>query len=263
MRLRELRPHLLDLLRGPGWRQGLSGVLAMPAKALSGALFSLILHEDELVRFRAAEAFGVVLADLAGRDMEGARVVMRGMLWRMNEESGGIGWGVPEAMACAMAESPALAREYHAILLSYIHKHHGVCHGIFVDNPTLRRGVLWGIARLAEARPGLAVKAVPDLLEVLDPGQALEGREGTPESPECHDAFSRGLACLALARLAAAGTALPGRAMTSVAAWRGDAAELTVYQDDGLRRTTAGELAAEALARMEETMGEKASAPRF
>ena len=52
-------------------------------------------------------------------------------------------------------------------------RHTGVCHGIFVDNPVLRRGVLWGVWRLALSRPDLAEAAAPDLLAVLDPARVV------------------------------------------------------------------------------------------
>lgn len=247
MRLREAKPLLLDILRADDWARRLGDVAAWPAKAACGALFSLILHQEQAVRMRAAEAFGVVLAEMAHSDMEGARVVMRGMLWRMNEESGGIGWGVPEAMACACARSPALAREYHAILLAYIHEHEGVCHGIFVDNPALRRGVLWGVWRLARARPELAAKAAPDLLAVLDPGRALEGRERSHEAPNLSDATARALACLALGELARAGQPLPDSTGKALSAWLNDATLVEIWHDDGLRTAQAGHVARDAL----------------
>jgi len=247
MRLREAKPLLLEILRRDDWQGGIAAVLEWPAKAACGALFSLILHQEAAVRFRAAETFGLVLAAMAKRDLEGARVVMRGMLWRMNEESGGIGWGVPEAMGCVCAQSPALAREYHAILLAYIHEHTGVCHGIFVDNPVLRRGVLWGVWRLALSRPDLAEAAAPDLLAVLDPARALEGREGSHESPDCHDASTRALACLTLAELFAAGRTIPPLSRAAVASWRDDETRIELWKDDRLLRATLGQIARDAL----------------
>lgn len=246
-RLRRARERLREILAEDGWRRNLDEVLAWPAKTATAALHSFLAGGDALLRFRAAEAFGLVTAALAQEKMEAARVVMRGLLWRMNEESGGIGWGAPEAMACCMAAHEGLAREYHAILLSYIHEHEGICHGIFVDNPLLRHGVLWGIARLAEARPVLAAKAASDLVAVLDPARALEGREGTPEAPVCHDAAARGLACLALARLAAAGLSLPPAAQEAVAAVGGERGKVLVYRGGRMEQATVGELAAEAL----------------
>lgn len=246
-RLRRARERLREILAREGWRESLDEVFAWPAKTATGALHSFLVGGDALRRFRAAEAFGLVTAALAREKMEAARVVMRGLLWRMNEESGGIGWGAPEAMACCMAAHEGLAREYHAILLSYIHEHEGICHGIFVDNPLLRHGVLWGIARLAEARPELAAKAAPDLVAVLDPTRALEGREGTPEAPVCHDAAARGLACLALTRLAVAGMRLPRAAKGAVAAVGDEPGEVLVYREDRMEQTTVGTLAGEAL----------------
>jgi len=52
---------------------------------------------------------GRVVSSLAEKDMESARVVMRRLMWNLNEESGGIGWGCPEAMGETMARSAPLA----------------------------------------------------------------------------------------------------------------------------------------------------------
>ena len=63
---------------------------------------------------------GAVVEKLAWEDMEGARVIMRRLMWSLNEESGGIGWGAPEAMAEIMARHLELAREYSHMLISYM-----------------------------------------------------------------------------------------------------------------------------------------------
>jgi hypothetical protein len=52
--------------------------------------------------------------------MESARVIIRRLIWNLNDESGGIGWGSPEAMGEIMAGHDRLAEEYHNILISYI-----------------------------------------------------------------------------------------------------------------------------------------------
>jgi len=52
--------------------------------------------------------------------MESARVIMRRLMWSLNDESGGIGWGAPEAMGEIMARHEQLTKEYSAILGSYI-----------------------------------------------------------------------------------------------------------------------------------------------
>ena len=58
---------------------------------------------------------GALVFSLAEQDMESARVVMRRLMWNLNDESGGIGWGSPEAMGEIMARHSGLAEEYSKI----------------------------------------------------------------------------------------------------------------------------------------------------
>ena len=72
------------------------------------------------------------------------------MIWNLNDESGGIGWGVPETMGEVMARHQGLAREYVNILVSYIR-----ADGNFLEHEPLQQGVLWGLGRLAQTSPEL------------------------------------------------------------------------------------------------------------
>lgn len=249
-RLRERKAKLTEALAGEDWRRRVEALAGDRPGDLVGPLFQLLLYRDEIVRWRAVEAFGLVVPVLARRDMEAARVVMRQMLWRLNEESGNMGWGVAEAMGAALAGHEELAREYHSILLSYVRKMEGgICHGNYLDNAALRRGVLWGIGRLAQSRPDLAGKAVPDFLRVLDPERGVEGK-APAEAIECHDPASRGLACWVLGLLAEGGVELGEETASAVAAWRDDRTGLGLFRGDRLERVTVGDLAGESLRRM-------------
>ncbi len=119
----------------------------IPPKKVINPLISFFYHGDPHIRERAVYAFGRVMAALADEDMEAARIVMRRLMWSLNDESGGIGWGAPEAMAEAMAQNGRLAEEYVRILLSYIWEE-----GNYLEHDPLRRGALKGVARLAEKR---------------------------------------------------------------------------------------------------------------
>jgi hypothetical protein len=114
-------------------------------------LFSSLCGVDEALRWRGIDVFGRVVCRLAARNMEAARVVMRRLLWSLNDESGGIGWGAPEAMAAVMAKSPALADEYLHMLVSYLKEDGAEPHqdGNFLELPLLQRGLLWGIGHVA------------------------------------------------------------------------------------------------------------------
>jgi hypothetical protein len=155
----------------------------MPAAALVGPLLSALLSPVPLVRWRAATALGRTVARMARERLEDGRNVMRRFMWSLNEESGAIGWGVPEAMAETLAHSEPLAAEFSRIYLSYIRDLDKDC--TYIDHAPLRRGVYWGVARLARARPELARPAVPDLFTGLS---------------DC-DPESRGCCALALALL--------------------------------------------------------------
>jgi hypothetical protein len=159
---RELKQKVLDLIRAEDFKQALQALTSFPARRVINPLFALLCSMEPQVRWRAVTAVGAVVANLAREDMESARVIMRRMIWNLNDESGGIGWGLPEAMGEVMARHEGLAEEYVNILLSYIRED-----GNFLEHEPLQRGVLWGLARLAQTRPELLEQAVPHLQPFL------------------------------------------------------------------------------------------------
>ena len=134
----------------------------MPARQVINPLFSFLHHGDEEAKWAAVTAMGAVVAELADQDMEAARVVLRRLMWNLNDESGGIGWGSPEAMGEILARNRALAEEYAHILLSYTR-----LNGNYLEHELLQRGLLWGIGRLARTRPDFLQNAVPHLTPYL------------------------------------------------------------------------------------------------
>ena len=233
---RDLKRTVRDLLTGQGWRVGLDGLAAVPARQLAGPLFSLLLDKDELVRWRAVEAFGRTIARLAesseqgggpGSGMETSRGVLRQCLWRMNEESGGLGWGIPEALGESLARNRRLAGEFHRVLASYV-RHETSGEGNYLEHAALRRGVFWGLGRLAQSFPGLLAGEGAALLA----GLADE------------DGANRGLAAWV--------TGLVGleEARAGLAALVDETTEVPLFLDGELQRTTTGQLARQALARL-------------
>ena len=89
--------------------------------------------------------------------------MMRRLMWTLNDESGGIGWGSPEAMGEAMARNATLTREYAAIFASYLNPE-----GNYLEHAILQRGVLWGAARLARRRGAAAARTAPFLAAFMD-----------------------------------------------------------------------------------------------
>ena len=148
--IRALTRQVNDWLQSPSLEQALAAVAKIPPEKALKPLFSCLCSCDQEVKWHAVSAMGRTVATLAGQEMETARVVMRRFMWMLNDESGGIGWGVPEAMAEVLACHGALAAEYTHILVSFMRED-----GFYLELPALQRGLLWGVARLAEVAPEL------------------------------------------------------------------------------------------------------------
>lgn len=159
MALRKLKQQILSLLHQNDLSTALTAISGLPPRQVINPLFGLLYHGEDPVRWHAIVAMGAVTARLAEKDMESGRVIMRRLMWNLNDESGGIGWGSPEAMGEIMACHERLAREYAAILISYLNPD-----GNFLEHEGLQRGLLWGIGRLSHARPNLAKDAAPFLV---------------------------------------------------------------------------------------------------
>jgi hypothetical protein len=219
---RELKKILATLLMREPFPASIEPVLGLPGRQVVNPLFALFCSTNQLQHWRAVSAMGMVVAKLAGETIESARVVMRRFMWNLNEESGGIGWGCPEAMGESMARSQQLAGEYGCILLSYLHPERN-----FIEHPALQEGVLWGIGRLAYAQPSMTV----DCAELLTPFF------GSPA------AALRGLAVWACGPLPDA------RLTPRLEKLAADRASFLLYRQERLEACSVGELAAQALRR--------------
>jgi len=137
-------------------------VLRLPPRMTVNPLFAFIQSGDPGIKWPAVRCFGAVVSKLADEDLESARRIVRRLMWSLNDESGGIGWGSAEAMGEVLARHPALASEYLSILLSYAR-----ADGNYLEHEPLQRGLLWGIGRVAERQPDLVRAAVPHFMVYL------------------------------------------------------------------------------------------------
>jgi hypothetical protein len=178
--------HIKKAFLTQGVEELLAQLSVFPVKTALHSVLSALYSTNEAVRFKSVTLFGLLMSKLAQEDMEAARQVMRRLMWSLNDESGGIGWGAPEAMAEAMAMDAGLAQEYAHILLSYVWEE-----GNYLEYLPLRRGALKGIARLACARP--------QLLNALQAQERLQPYLNDADE-ESREAAQSGLACLRQAK---------------------------------------------------------------
>jgi len=195
----------------------------LPASRVINPLIGALCSCNETVRWHAITALGPIVAELADRDMEAARIVMRRFMWSLNDESGGIGWGAPEAMGEIMAWHDSLAEEYAHMLVAYMRED-----GFYLELPQLQRGLMWGLARLAMEKPDLlkARKAAVYLLPYLNSS----------------DPTVRGLAAWALALLKSK------KASTELAKLVNDPTQIKIFLNRTMVYDTVGDMAHKALA---------------
>jgi hypothetical protein len=145
---REIRQQVKEILENPDRQTALDRLSQIPDPQLKGHLFFYLYNQDELIRFRSVTAMGHLGFRMAETHMEKARDLMRRILWNLNDESGGIGWGSAEAMGEILSRHPGLAAEFDAIMFSFLDPEAN-----FIDNPQLQQGILWGMGTYAKAAP--------------------------------------------------------------------------------------------------------------
>ncbi len=217
---REFKKKVLELVFSDNFEQDLVALCKLPARKVINPLFSFLLSTDSKIKWATVTAFGAVVSNLADQDMESARVVMRRLMWQLNDESGGIGWGCPEAIGEAIACHEGIAREYAWMMVSYIRED-----GNFLEHEPLQEGSLWGIGRVAQVRPKLVRDAVPHLLRFL----------------EARGATLRGLAVWALGLLGAR------KARSQIERLTNDDDRIAIYRDRKIKIYQVRGLAREAL----------------
>ena len=206
--------------------EALEVLLKGPTMPIINILFSLLLSHEPLIRWRAITAMGCAVTRLAEEDLESARVVVRRMIWQLNDESGGIGWGCPEAMGEVMARDLRLAAEYAHMLISYVREDAN-----FLEYEPLRAGAVWAIGRVAQEGRERMADAIPYLLPSL----------GAKEPA------LRGMAVWALGQLRAR------EAISELASLQEDSTGVEIYENHRIRHRQIKDLAGEALARIQET----------
>jgi hypothetical protein len=212
-----LKSYLRTRMQAGNFNNTLLAILDLPARKVVNPLISFFCSQDTLLRWRSVSALGAVVARLADENRESARVVMRRLMWSLNDESGGIGWGAPEAMGEITARHAGMADEYGHILLSYLAED-----GNYLEHEVLQRGALWGCGRLAHARPERVKPAAGSLFPFLASA----------------DPYHRGYAAWALRPLALA------ERPAAWAACLNDQSRLSFYTEGILYDCTVAELAA-------------------
>lgn len=155
MKRRQVKKEIFTLLEQYDPAELQAHLTKYPRIQVINSLFMALCDVSERVRWHAVSCFGELVSTLAIEDAEAARIIMRRFLWTLNDESGGIGWGAPEAMAQIMCKSDLLRAEYLHMLVSYMREDGDELYqdGNYLELPLIQRGLLWGIGTLCYSFP--------------------------------------------------------------------------------------------------------------
>lgn len=171
-RFRQEKKRLLVDLAGDGWEQSCNVDSVEEALALLGPLLAMLPRAE--LHWRAAHCLGKVVTVLASLNREAARNFMRRLMWSLNEESGNLGWGIPETMGSIVAQSPIIAEEYERITISYIIDTGKSSN--YIDHGPLRMLSYWAIGHVARHRKEALWQALPWLVVGLEKDDHLPCR---------------------------------------------------------------------------------------
>ncbi|AEA46662.1 DVU0298 family protein [Archaeoglobus veneficus] len=188
-------------------------------KKLASVLIGFLSDGDELYRFRAAEALGIVCKNIAESDEEHVRKILRRLFWSLNDESGSYCVGAPLGIGEIGRNAPHPFEGFKNMLVS------------LVDNWEVElKYVIYAIGRAASS----VKDSYPDPIEKLTPLLEHENAE------------IRGLAAWALGELRAVS------AKEALEKLREDNEEITIYDGD-FRVVKVGKLVEEVLVKLSQT----------
>ena len=113
--------------------------LAEKRKLVLSRLLALTFDPDEAIRWGAVEGLGIASSVWVEKDIESVREFCRRLLWLVNDESGGVGWFVPQALGAILGENHDSLSEFIPSLLTVL--------DVENEKPILL-GMLWALGRI-------------------------------------------------------------------------------------------------------------------
>ena len=192
--------------------------LASRRRRVLDLLVSLTFDPDPLVGWRAVEGMGAAADRIAEDDPDRVRQHLRRLHWLLSEESGGICWRAPEAMAEIVRLRPQIFADYVPIVVSLIDQ--------MADEDLVhfRPGILWAIGRLGHLAEEEVEASLSTITACLD-------------YPDCQ---VRGMASRCLQESG------HGEILAERVDLLSDPGPVEIYTDGDLVRTTVGQLIREA-----------------
>ncbi|MBU1627690.1 hypothetical protein KKB18_10015 [bacterium] len=126
-------------------------------------LFGLLYNEDHDLRLGAAYTLGIVSQKIYSKKTEKVTQLLQKLLWSLNDESGFVCWGAPEAIGEIVRNIPELKAIYAQFLISFLSHPQ-----VVLNNDYLEKGTLIALARIGIIDKEQKVQLAPILENYLD-----------------------------------------------------------------------------------------------
>jgi hypothetical protein len=166
LRGRAFKKKVIEVLGNDNFEPKIQELLETSDSSMVSALFASLYNTDRKVRWHAVTAFGILAEHYQG-SMSKVRDIIRRCIWMLTEESGGIAWGAPEVIGEIIARLPKLTDEYIELLFSYAYETEDDKDN-YLEFIPFRRGVYWGILRVAQQNAEPIKKQEAILLERIE-----------------------------------------------------------------------------------------------
>jgi hypothetical protein len=128
-------------------------------------IVSLLYSSEPRKKWRAVAALGVVFG-AGGLDCNELERQVQRLLWAMNDESGAVPYGIPEALGELLALHPELKPRILPLLVSYLAEDE------LVQTGPILAGAIWALGRVGIEEPEEGRRALPALRAALREGDA-------------------------------------------------------------------------------------------
>lgn len=136
--------------------------LAAEKKRVLGILVSLTYDPDPELAWRAVTTMGAAADRVADFNSDFVRSHLRRLFWLLNEESGGVCWYAPQAIAEIIRRRPRVWADQFPLLVTLITSM------AEEDLELFRPAVLWALGRVAPVAGAEIETVLPDIAACLD-----------------------------------------------------------------------------------------------
>ncbi len=194
---------------------GLQKLYSLNNKVMT-TLISLSYDKSSHIAWRSIETIGIISGHIAKVDSEIVRNMVGRLLWMIRDESGGIGWSVPEILGEIVRNNPELCADIAPIIAS------------FHEEKMLTPGVLWALSRMGKLNPDTVDYAISIIRSYIF-DNAIKNR------------------CYAAKALGELGTV---EDLKNLEKLKTDNNPVDIYENGELIKKTVGEIAEEAIAKI-------------